>query len=101
MTDTKRRSSRALFSPILLSASLLIAGKVLAQGDYEVPRTEWGQPDLQGVWNFSSNVPMQRPARDGRGRDAREFAPPCRVGGAEGCKRCVRQDEAHQTKDER
>ena len=20
--------------------------------DYEVPRTEWGQPDLQGVWNF-------------------------------------------------
>ena len=63
MTDTKRRSSRALFSPILLSASLLIAGKVLAQGDYEVPRTEWGQPDLQGVWNFSSNVPMQRPAQ--------------------------------------
>lgn len=33
--------------------------------DYEVPRTEWGQPDLQGVWNFSSNVPMQRPARYG------------------------------------
>ncbi len=65
MTDTKRRSSRALFSPILLSASLLIAGKVLAQGDYEVPRTEWGQPDLQGVWNFSSNVPMQRPAQYG------------------------------------
>ena len=65
MTDTKRRSSRALFSPILLSASLLIAGKVLSQGDYEVPRTEWGQPDLQGVWNFSSNVPMQRPAQYG------------------------------------
>ena len=33
--------------------------------DYEVPRTEWGQPDLQGVWNFSSNVPMQRPSRFG------------------------------------
>ena len=28
---------------------------------YTVPKTEWGQPDLQGVWNFSSNVPMQRP----------------------------------------
>lgn len=33
--------------------------------DYEVPRTEWGQPDLQGVWNFSSNIPMQRPQRYG------------------------------------
>lgn len=33
--------------------------------DYDVPRTEWGQPDLQGVWNFSSNTPMQRPERFG------------------------------------
>lgn len=34
-----------------------------------VPRTEWGHPDLQGVWNFSSNVPFQRPQRFGN----REF----------------------------
>ena len=65
MTDTKRRSSRALSSPMLFTASLLLSGSVLAQGDYEVPRTQWGQPDLQGVWNFSSNVPMQRPAQYG------------------------------------
>ena len=38
---------------------------VLAQDDFVVPRTEWGQPDLQGVWNFSSNVPMERPVRFG------------------------------------
>ena len=38
---------------------------LLAQDDYQVPRTEWGQPDLQGVWNFSSNVPMQRPSQYG------------------------------------
>ncbi|MEX0964953.1 MAG: hypothetical protein WDZ52_13020 [Pseudohongiellaceae bacterium] len=31
--------------------------------DYVVPRTEYGQPDLGGVWNFSSFVPMQRPAQ--------------------------------------
>ncbi|SVD63906.1 uncharacterized protein METZ01_LOCUS416760, partial [marine metagenome] len=37
--------------------------------DYVVPRTEWGQPDLQGVWNFNSSTPMQRPERFG----AREF----------------------------
>lgn len=27
--------------------------------------TQWGQPDLQGVWNFSSDVPLQRPAHLG------------------------------------
>lgn len=31
----------------------------------ELPRTQWGQPDLQGVWNFSSDVPMQRPEHFG------------------------------------
>lgn len=29
---------------------------------YRAPRTEDGRPDLQGVWNFSSAVPLQRPA---------------------------------------
>ena len=51
----------SLISLILTSLFTLA---VVAQ-DYEVPRTEWGQPDLQGVWNWSSNVPMQRPARFG------------------------------------
>lgn len=30
--------------------------------DYEPPRTEWGDPDLRGVWNFSSNTPTTRPS---------------------------------------
>ena len=33
---------------------------------YAGPITEWGHPDLQGVWNFSSSVPMQRPPEFGR-----------------------------------
>jgi hypothetical protein len=37
--------------------------------NFQVPRTEWGQPDLQGVWNFSTEVPLQRPERFG----TREF----------------------------
>jgi hypothetical protein len=41
----------------------------LAADDYKAARTEWGQPNLQGVWNFSSNRPMQRPANFGE----REF----------------------------
>ena len=45
----------------------LVASPVFAQttGDFVAPRTEWGQPDLQGVWNFNSNTPMQRPERFG------------------------------------
>ena len=41
----------------------------LAAENYTTPRTEWGQPDLQGVWNFSSSVPMERPEHFGE----REF----------------------------
>lgn len=47
----------------MISASLTLG--VFAQENYEVPRTEFGQPDLQGVWNFSSDVPMQRSAQYG------------------------------------
>ena len=52
-----------VLSIVLLTPSAL----VLAQQseDYQAPRTEWGHPDLQGVWNFSSNIPMQRPQRFG------------------------------------
>ena len=40
-----------------------------ADADWESPVTEWGQPDLQGVWNFSSSIPMERPEQFGE----REF----------------------------
>jgi len=39
---------------------------------YVVPRTEFGAPDLRGVWNFSSNTPLERPARF----QGREFMTP-------------------------
>ena len=52
---------------LIFSIVSAFCGTAFAQSnsDYEVPRTEWGQPDLQGVWNFSSNTPMQRPERYG------------------------------------
>ncbi len=54
----------------VMSGALLIAGCSFstlgsATEDYLAPRTEWGQPDLQGVWNFSSNIPMERPEHFG------------------------------------
>jgi len=45
-----------------IAVALLGSSAALAGQAYEPPRTASGHPDLQGVWNFSSNVPMQRPA---------------------------------------
>ena len=49
---------------VLLFVVLAAAG-ASAQGqaaNYRAPRTDNGRPDLQGVWNFNSAVPLQRPA---------------------------------------
>ena len=35
----------------------------------EIPRDVWGRPSLEGVWNFSSDIPLERPERFGE----REF----------------------------
>ena len=47
---------------VVAITGLLSVGQALAQDDYAPERTEWGQPDLQGVWNFSSVIPLERPA---------------------------------------
>ena len=49
----------------VLAAAALAAGApgaapAAAQGD--VPRTAWGAPDLQGVWDFRTITPLERPA---------------------------------------
>ena len=38
---------------------LLLAAPAAGQG--ESPRTAWGAPDLQGVWDFRTITPLQRP----------------------------------------
>ncbi len=52
---------------LIFSVLTALSAHSVAQSssDYEVPLTEYGQPDLQGVWNFSSNTPMQRPTQYG------------------------------------
>ncbi len=44
---------------------LFFGNAALGAEDYQAPRTEWGQPDLQGVWNYSYNVPLERPRQYG------------------------------------
>ena len=54
------------FLPLPLSFLLILVPSLgLAADNYTAPKTEWGLPDLQGVWNFSSNTPMQRPSQFG------------------------------------
>ncbi len=52
------------FKPVLLILSLAFSSSLYAQ-DYTPPRNLWGQPDLQGVWNFATNIPMERPRQLG------------------------------------
>ena len=53
------------FSLVRYALLILIPGLSFAAENYKAPRTEWGLPDLQGVWNFSSDTPMQRPSQYG------------------------------------
>jgi len=47
-----------------LTVSAVLAGALAAQPVYVVPRTPWGDPDLQGIWPGTGmmGVPLERPA---------------------------------------
>jgi len=43
--------------------SLLYVTPVSLTGQAAVPKTPWGAPDLQGIWNDPFDEPLQRPAK--------------------------------------
>ena len=45
---------------VVLAVLILAHGVTLAQ-TWTVPRTSYGQPDLQGVWDFATITPLERP----------------------------------------
>src|SRR5262245_43474727 len=49
---------------MLTAAVVLAASAAQAAGAYRAPRTAYGQPDLQGVWNTHFVLPLEAPARD-------------------------------------
>ena len=53
------RSGRSVLL-FALAGALALPVAAMAQ-DQEAPRTAWGAPDLQGVWDFRTITPLQRP----------------------------------------
>jgi hypothetical protein len=61
-----RLTSVSLVVPTLVIAAALIVPVVgQTPTKYKVPRTPWGDPDLQGVWNDATSTPLQRPGEIG------------------------------------
>lgn len=54
----RHRPFRSLLVLVLTLAAAPAAAQATA---YRAPRTDSGHPDLQGVWNFDTGVPLERP----------------------------------------
>jgi hypothetical protein len=62
---------------LVVLAAVVVVGALVAvvrpggtaSAEADVPRTPWGDPDLQGIWTNEFDTPLQRAARHG----AREF----------------------------
>ncbi len=46
---------------VLAIVALAPPARAQTEASMEAPRTSWGAPDLQGVWDFRSLTPMERP----------------------------------------
>ncbi len=55
-------SHRYLVVLCAVIAVMALAPTLAAAQSTEAPRTPWGAPDLQGVWDFRSLTPLERPA---------------------------------------
>ena len=48
-------------SAVAVLVALVSWGAAPAAAQTAVPRTAWGQPDLQGIWDFRTITPLERP----------------------------------------
>ena len=70
------RRARSVMAPALVAGMALVLGmpagaaaqsagttnpETAPAADWEIPRTPWGVPDLQGVWDYRTMTPLQRP----------------------------------------
>ena len=54
------RSKRSAMRPVLVAVVGMIALPILPMAQ-SAPQTPWGAPDLQGVWDFRTITPLERP----------------------------------------
>jgi hypothetical protein len=54
-----------LFATVALAQAPKPAAKAAPNKNWTPPRTPWGDPDLQGVWNDATSTPLERPDRVG------------------------------------
>ena len=55
------RHALALLTVLAIVALAPLETGAQTEASMEAPRTAWGAPDLQGVWDFRSLTPMERP----------------------------------------
>ncbi len=53
-------AGRSTMKPMIVACALLVTLPGLTRAQ-EVPQTAWGAPDLQGVWDFRTITPLERP----------------------------------------
>jgi hypothetical protein len=63
MRDRVLRALAAAVASMAIAFAVPVAGQ--APKKYSPPRTPWGDPDLQGVWNDATSTPLQRPGTVG------------------------------------
>ena len=51
----------ASMSAVAVVVAVVSLGAVPAVAQTAASRTAWGQPDLQGIWDFRTITPLQRP----------------------------------------
>ena len=61
------RRVRPMTAAVLLSV-VLVPSVGLAQSSSELPRTPWGHPDFQGLWNNSTTTPLEQMTDEERAR---------------------------------
>ena len=81
-------------APVPVAGQAQTAAATTAEADtWTLPRTAWGDPDLQGVWSYATLTPLQRPAEWA----GREFFTPEEVAARNARARADRPDRPGET----
>ncbi len=64
MATFEKRPNKAVGLTITMVAlaAAMVAGQVRSAENRTLPRTPWGDPDLQGVWSIATITPFERPS---------------------------------------